>query len=288
MIFLYTKGNEYTWNEVFLPLPTSTVENWYRNVEPETGRRYNKADITGPGGPIKGNPVYEWKGITKAWRFSLESMKDLESQGKIVYSESGMPYLKRYLDESKGVSLQDWWDDISMIRGIQRRGDSHYPTEKPEKLIERILAISTVSGDLVLDCFAGSGTTAAVAQKLGRRWIIADINKGAIQTASKRLQHIVNDQIAAEKKGQVQPSLLAAEVQAVLKPAQLAFSIYRINDYDLQIQHNEMLNLAIEHVGIERLKGDSFFEGTLGKRLVHSGINILDVMHSMPYLGKST
>jgi adenine-specific DNA-methyltransferase len=268
MIFLYTKGNEYTWNEVFLPLPASTVENWYRNIEPETGRKYNKADITGPGGPIKGNPVYDWKGITKAWRFSLEHMEELESQGKIVYSESGMPYLKRYLDESKGVSLQDWWDDISMIRGIQRRGDSHYPTEKPEKLIERILGISTVAGDLVLDCFAGSGTTAAVAQKLGRRWIIADINKGAIQTASKRLQRIISEQIETAQKRQTQPALMAEEAQPAPPPAQLAFSIYRVNDYDLQIQHNEVLNLAIEHIGIERLKGDPFFDGTLGKRLV--------------------
>ncbi len=268
MIFLYSKGNEFTWNEIFSPLPASTVDNWYRNIEPETGRRFNKADITGPGGPIKGNPVYEWKGITKAWRFSQERMEELERQGRIVYSESGMPYLKRYLDESKGVPLQDWWDDISMIRGIQRRGESHYPTEKPEKLIERIFDISTHVGDLILDCFAGSGTSAAVAQKMGRRWIIADINKGAVQTASKRLKRILQEQFEARQKTHTQPALLPDDTQGDLSPAQLAFSVYRVNDYDLQIQHNEALNLAIEHVGIERLKGDAFFEGTLGKRLV--------------------
>jgi len=268
MIFLYSKGSEFTWNEIFSPLPASTVDNWYRNIEPETGRRFNKADITGPGGPIKGNPVYEWKGITKAWRFSQERMEELERQGRIVYSESGMPYLKRYLDESKGVPLQDWWDDISMIRGIQRRGESHYPTEKPEKLIERIFDISTHVGDLILDCFAGSGTSAAVAQKMGRRWIIADINKGAVQTASKRLKRILQEQFEARQKTHTQPALLPDDTQGDLSPAQLAFSVYRVNDYDLQIQHNEALNLAIEHVGIERLKGDAFFEGTLGKRLV--------------------
>jgi len=268
MIFLYSKGSEFTWNEIFSPLPASTVDNWYRNIEPETGRRFNKADITGPGGPIKGNPVYEWKGITKAWRFSQERMEELERQGRIVYSESGMPYLKRYLDESKGVPLQDWWDDISMIRGIQRRGESHYPTEKPEKLIERIFDISTHVGDLILACFAGSGTSAAVAQKMGRRWIIADINKGAVQTASKRLKRILQEQFEARQKTHTQPALLPDDTQGDLSPAQLAFSVYRVNDYDLQIQHNEALNLAIEHVGIERLKGDAFFEGTLGKRLV--------------------
>jgi hypothetical protein len=105
-----------------------------------------------------------------------------------------------------------------------------------------------------------------VAQKLGRRWIIADINKGAIQTASKRLQRIIQEQVEEAKHSQ--PALLKDEVKKEPKPAQLAFSIYRVNDYDLQIQHNEALNLAIEHVGIERLKGDSFFDGTLGKRLV--------------------
>ncbi|MEW6034781.1 MAG: DNA methyltransferase, partial [Chloroflexota bacterium] len=106
-----------TVNMQFTPLPGSTVEKWYRHVEEGTGRRYNKADITGPGGARKGNPVYDWKGVTRAWRFSRERMEQLEKEGRIVYSESGMPYLKRYLDESKGVPLQDLWDDIHMIRG---------------------------------------------------------------------------------------------------------------------------------------------------------------------------
>ncbi len=122
MLLLYVKSNEYVWNDIFLPLPDSTVDRWYRHVEPETGRRYNKADITGPGGAIKGNPVYEWKGIVKAWRFSKRRMEQLDKDGRIVYSDSGMPYLKRYLDESKGVPLQNWWDDIEMLRGILETG----------------------------------------------------------------------------------------------------------------------------------------------------------------------
>jgi hypothetical protein len=67
------------------------MERWYRHVEEGTGRRYNKADITGPGGAVKGNPVYEWKGITRAWRFSKARMEELETQGRIVYSKSGQP-----------------------------------------------------------------------------------------------------------------------------------------------------------------------------------------------------
>jgi adenine-specific DNA-methyltransferase len=263
MILVYTKGSDYIWNDIFLPLPESTVEKWYRHVESETGRRYNKADMTGPGGAIKGNPVYEWKGIVKAWRFSKKRMEELEKDGRIVYTDSGMPYLKRYLDESKGVPLQDWWDDIQMIRGIQRRGVSQYPTEKPEALLGRIVNLTSNPGDIVLDCFLGSGTTAAVAQKLGRRWIGADINKGAIQTTIKRLQGVMQEQ--ALNPQPLLPNMGEGESP---RPAQLGFSVYRVNDYDLQIQHNEAFNLAVEHLGMTRTKTDAFFDGTLGKKLV--------------------
>ncbi len=266
MLLLYSKGTSYVWNDVYLPLPVSTVENWYRNVEPETGRRFNKADITGPGGVAKGNPVYEWKGITRAWRYSKKRMEELDRERRLVYSNSGIPYLKRYLDESKGIPLQDWWDDIQMIRGIQRRDEDRYPTEKPEEVVKRVMDISSNPGDLVLDCFIGSGTTAVVAQKYGRRWIGADINKGAIQTATKRLQGVIQEQAAARASTGAQlPGLEDEKTQA---PCQLSFSVYRVNDYDLQIQHNEAFNLAVEHLGMTRTKTDSFFDGTLGKRLV--------------------
>jgi adenine-specific DNA-methyltransferase len=268
MLLVYTKGSDYIWNDIFLPLPESTVEKWYRHVETETGRRYNKADMTGPGGAIKGNPVYEWKGIVKAWRFSKKRMEELEKDGRIVYTDSGMPYLKRYLDESKGVPLQDWWDDIQMIRGIQRRGVSQYPTEKPEALLRRIVNLTSNPGDIVLDCFLGSGTTAAVAQKLGRRWIGADINKGAIQTTIKRLQGVIQEQADTVAEVHELPLPGLDDGEKPQAPSQLGFAVYRVNDYDLQIQHNEAFNLAVEHLGMTRTKTDAFFDGTLGKRLV--------------------
>ncbi len=108
-----------------------------------------------------------------------------------------------------------------------------------------------------------------MAQKLGRRWIGCDINKGAIQTTSKRLQAIIAAQTAASAKPQ-QGSLAIeggdAAVPAV-RPAQLGFTVWRVNDYDLQIQHNEAVNLACEHLGVTRTRGDSFFDGTRGKAL---------------------
>ena len=146
-----------------------------------------------------------------------------------------------------------------------------YPTEKSERMLERVIKWTTRDDGLVLDCFVGSGTTAAVAQKLGRRWIAADINKGAIQTTSKRLQRIIQDQIAAG----VTPRQLTLTAEASSgsevsdpPPAALSFSVYRVNDYDLQIQHNEAVQLTVEHIGIDRTKTDTFFDGTLGKELV--------------------
>lgn len=136
------------------------------------------------------------------------------------------------------------------------------------------MASSSKLGDLVLDCFIGSGTTAAVAQKLGRRWIGCDINKGAIQTTAKRLQGIIREQISAaeeEKASNAQGKLIDMvedKDDQNPKPAQLAFTVWRVNDYDLAIQHNEAVNLACEHIGIERTRTDAYFDGTLGRSLV--------------------
>ena len=139
-----------------------------------------------------------------------------------------------------------------------------YPTQKSKGLLERVIKVSSNPDSLIFDCFIGSGTTAAVAQKLGRRWIGCDINNGAIQTTSKRVQKIILEQIKEQKKKH--PRLIEDEEE--IKPASLAFDVYRVNDYDLQIQHNEAVNLACEHIGIERKRTDTFFDGTLGKRLV--------------------
>jgi DNA modification methylase len=188
VILYYSKGDSPQFNTLYTPLPDSTQERWYRHVEDGTGRRYNKADITGPGGAAKGNPHYEWKGITRYWRFKKSRMEEMEAEGRLVYSKSGMVYQKRYLDESKGVSIQDLWEDIPMLRGIHQNSERlGYPTQKPEALLERILQTSSNEGDLVLDPFCGCGTTVQVAQKLNRRWIGIDITHLAIGLIKTRL-----------------------------------------------------------------------------------------------------
>lgn len=189
VLLYYAKGKDPLFNPLYLPLPQSTIDNWYRNIDPDTGERYNKADVTGPGGAAKGNPQYDWKGITRYWRYRKEKMEEMEAAGRLVYSKSGMVYEKRYLYESKGVAVQDWWDDIPMLRGItggaERLG---YPTQKPVALLERILSASSNPGDVVLDPFCGCGTTIAAAQKLGRRWIGIDITHLSIALMKYRLK----------------------------------------------------------------------------------------------------
>jgi len=183
-----------------------------------------------------------------------------------IYYEGETPR-KQYLDETEGLPIADVWTDIPSLQtanmGAQYTG---FPTQKPEALIERIIRASSNPGDLVLDCFIGSGTTAAVAQKLGRRWIGCDINKGAVQTTSKRLQTIIQEQIAAQSNNR-QGKLVDSE-DAPPEPAQLSFTVWRVNDYDLQIQHNEAVSLACEHIGIQRTRSDAFFDGTLDSKLV--------------------
>jgi DNA modification methylase len=173
-----------------------------------------------------------------------------------------------YVSPRKYKILSNVWLDIP-YRGTE----TDYPTEKNEAISERIIEWLTRPGDLVLDSFIGSGTVASVAQKLGRRWIGCDINKGAIQTTTKRLRGIIFDQInkALKRTGQEKQGVLIeteCKEDNFIKPAQFGFNVFRVNDYDLQIQHNEAVNLACEHIGITRNKADSFFDGTLGKKLV--------------------
>lgn len=193
-------------------------------------------------------------------------MEEFERQGRIVYSSTGYPQYKRYLDEMPGIPAQAIWTDI---RAVNNRSNEYegFPTQKPEALLERIIRTSSDPGDIVLDCFIGSGTTAAVAQMLGRRWIGCDINKGAIQTTSRRIQTDIEEQIAAEK-GATQASLVGGNDQETPRPAQLAFTLWRVNDYDLAIQHNEAVQLICDYISVQRTRSDGFFDGTLGNKLV--------------------
>jgi len=269
-LFFYAKGATFHWNEMRVPHAVDYIEQFFTKQELD-GRQYQAIDLTAPG-TRNGETGKAWRGVDpntrgRHWSYPPSVLDELDAQGKIYWPDrhGGMPRLKQYLDELEGRPLQTIWTDINVISSHALERED-YPTQKPESLLERIISASSNPGDLVLDCFCGSGTTPAVAQKLGRRWIAADINKGAIQTTSKRLQTIIWEQAAAQATPQ-QLSLTTAQPDTP-PPAALAFSVYRVNDYDLQIQHNEAVALVIEHLGIERKKTDAFFDGLLGQRLV--------------------
>jgi SAM-dependent methyltransferase len=189
-IFFYTKGSTWTWNQQFQPYTDEYVAAKYAYAEPE-GRRFKSTDLTAakPGGDTE----YEWKGkrppTGRYWAYSKANMEKMEAEGRIHYTTNGFPRLKHYLDEMAGIPLQDYWLDIPPInsQAIERLG---YPTQKPEALLERILKTSSDENALVLDCFCGAGTTAAVAEKLKRRWIACDLSRFAIHTTRKRLLSI--------------------------------------------------------------------------------------------------
>jgi len=187
-IFFYTKSDEFTCNMEFLPYDEEYTNAFYRHVEPGTGRLYTLGDLSGPMGAAKGNPYYEFMGITRYWRFSKERMQELYNQGRIVQTKKGtVPRYKRYLDEMPGVPLQDIWDDLQPI-GSQAKERLGYPTQKPLSLLERIIKYSSNEGDIVLDPFCGCGTAVVAAQKLKRRWLGIDITHLAINLMRNRLK----------------------------------------------------------------------------------------------------
>lgn len=186
-LFLYKKSDDHVFNSVFLPYSDEYIDTFFKYKEPGSGRRYRLVSMIGPGGAAKGNPRYEVMGITKYWRYSEKKMKELIAAGLVVQTSPGtVPQKKQYLDEGEGVPVQTLWEDIPPLSASSQER-TLYPTQKPERLASRIIEISSNEGDLVADFFCGSGTTAAVAEKLGRKWIASDLGKFAIHTTRKRM-----------------------------------------------------------------------------------------------------
>jgi adenine-specific DNA-methyltransferase len=189
-IYHYSKTDKPLFNRKLKPFGASYLKTHYSNVEAD-GRRYTLSDMRSPA--PRPNLMYEWQGFAPpptGWAYSKETMAKLEAEGRIWYppsSEAGRrPRLKRYLSADSGSPIASIWSDIPPVNS-QAKEDTGYDTQKPEALLERIIAASSAPGDLVADFFLGSGTTAVVAEKLGRRWIGADFGKTGIQVSRSRL-----------------------------------------------------------------------------------------------------
>lgn len=166
IILVYTKGNH-------------SIQQQYAPYSEEYKKRFVHQDKNG---------IYFWDNIGS---YSQERLKKLEAEGRVKYPDNpnAGPRIKNYLHEGKGVIIDNIWTDITPVNS-QAIEDTNYPTQKPEALLERIIKASSNENDLVLDCFCGSGTTAAVAEKLNRRWITCDLGRFAIHTTRKRLLSI--------------------------------------------------------------------------------------------------
>lgn len=225
---------------------------------PKKGR-YHSFDAPG----IRPNLTYDLFGkqppFGRCWMKTEDEAKRMIAQkGLRANPQTGWP--EYWLPPTDTITRDTLWDDITASAFT-----TGYPTEKKEEMLAILLGMLTKPADLVLDCFAGSGTTLAVAQRLGRRWVGCDINKGAVQTTARRLQGVIQEQMAKPGNGQ---EALIDDSGVAPCPAQLAFSVYRINDYDLRIQHNEAVALARDHLRIERNSSDPFFDGSLGGQVV--------------------
>ena len=185
VILFYVRSEQATWNKTYQSYGQSYVETYYRYRD-DDGRRWMSGDL-GAAGLSGGGYEYEWKGVTRLWRCPMETMQRLESEGKLFYTRNGIPRLKRYLDEAKGMPVQDVWTDVEALRSWHNE-KLGYPTQKPEALLERIINASSNPGDVVLDAFCGCGTATVVAQKRGRQWIGIDIAQAAIRTIIQRLK----------------------------------------------------------------------------------------------------
>ncbi len=186
VILRYSKGPQWTWNPQYTEHNAEYVERFYRYVEPDTGRRYQLADLTNPN-KNRPNLTYEFLGVTRVWRWTKERMENAYRQGIIVQATPGaVPRLKRYLDEQEGTPVDDVWADIKPI-SAHAAESLGYPTQKPEALLERIILASSNEGDVVLDPFCGCGTAVIVAERLKRRWIGIDITHLAITLMKNRL-----------------------------------------------------------------------------------------------------
>jgi site-specific DNA-methyltransferase (adenine-specific) len=186
VILCYVKSDRAPWYPTYQAYEQGYSDQYYRYTD-DDGRRFMSGDLTAAG--LQGGGYsYEWRGITRVWRVSEDRMRELDSEGRVFYTRNGFPRFKRYLDEAKGLPVQDVWTDIEPIRSWHKER-LPYPTQKPVALVERIIRASSAPGDVILDPFCGCGTAveaAAIAVK-DRQWIGIDISNLSIQVIRDRM-----------------------------------------------------------------------------------------------------
>lgn len=249
-VFFYRKGGEgYAWTKLRDEKDSEDLARIYEKVD-SAGRRYTTVALHAPG-ERTGETGQPWRGMPpprgRHWAYVHAQLDKFDTLGKIEWSSSGNPRLIRYADEDDGNRVQDVWTmkDPQYV---------DYPTEKAEELLERIILACSRPGELVLDCFMGSGTTQAVAMRIGRRFIGADINLGAIQTTTKRLIEL-GSQLR-------QQSLDSKETHFT------GFEVHNVNHYDIFRNPVQAKDLLIEALEVQKLEFSTVFDGEKDGRMV--------------------
>lgn len=209
---------------------------------------YNGGALPPKDWPRKHDNLLRYTKTGQGWTFNVEYRPYNEQTALRMKSvHKGV-----MVDVDRGTPVTDWWTDIKVPTGPMNQEKNGYPTQKPEKLLERIINALTNPGDIVFDCFMGSGTAQAAAMKLGRRFIGADINLGAIQTTTKRLitvANVVNSTIEREDK-------------------YTGFEVYNVNNYDFFRNPLEARSLLIEALEVQPFPQSDVWDGELDGRMV--------------------
>jgi adenine-specific DNA-methyltransferase len=266
-----TKSDRYIWNPQYEPYDDDYLARF--TMETKDGRKYTLDNITSPN--PRPNMMYEWRGNKPppmGWRYELATMERLFGEGRIELprTEGGRPRLRRFLDEAKGVPLGSVWTDIAPLNS-QAKDDTGYATQKPVALVDRILRTSSNDGELIADFFVGSGTTAAVAEKLGRKWIATDLGKFGIHTTRKRLIGVQRELKAAEKPFRAFEVLNLGryERQAYLNVGGRLSGAQK--EKALARKEHEFRDLILRAYKAQPLDVETFFHGKNGGRLVVIG-----------------
>jgi adenine-specific DNA-methyltransferase len=273
-ILFFSKSGQHTFNPQFGEYSESSKKHYSRKDDKGA---YRVVPLMASG-KSSGETGQVWRGVDPNrrgkngmhWLKKIEVLEKLDAEGLVVWNSQGIPELKYYSDEAKGVYISDFWDDIDVINSMADEYQG-YNTQKAETLLERILRASSNEGDLVADFFCGSGTTAAVAEKLGRKWIATDLGKFGIHTTRKRLIQVQRELKASGKRFRAFEVLNLGryERQAYLNVSGRLSG--KKKEEALAKKEAEFRELILKAYRAEPLPDTSFFHGKHGGRLVVVG-----------------
>jgi adenine-specific DNA-methyltransferase len=259
-IFFYSKTDNYLYERQFRKdeITEEEIKDKFNQID-EKGRKFWSGDLGSPN--PRPNLTYDYKGYSppkNGWAVSLEIMKKWDEEGKLIFpsSKGGRIRRKMFLEDWQGFEVQNLWDDISPVQP-QALEKINYPTQKPERLLERIIKVSSNEGDLVADFFGGSGTTAGVAEKLGRRWITSDLGRYAIHTARKRFLEI--------------EGCKPFEILNIGKYERQYWQTIQFGNKTAEQSLAEYIAFVLKLFKAEALPGSAYIHGKKGNKLVHIG-----------------